>query len=134
MVEGINRSIIVALSSNDVSGLKPYASTPHSMHKKIVDDTLLIGLPTAKEASSFKTIMSDFSVAFDTSINQDKSKLFFFNTPMPIQRNITRILDFPISTLTYKYLGVTLPDRPLAHCTWEALINKLEKRLANLTF
>lgn len=131
MAKWLSQSITATLSANELSGLKPHPLAPPSTHQQFVDDTLLMGLPTAKEASSFKTILSDLSAASGTSINQETSKLFFFNTPLPIRRNIARILDFPISTLPSKYLRVPLTNRPLAHVTWEALINKLEKTLAN---
>ena len=75
-----------------------------------------------------------FSMASDTTINREKSKLFFFNTPLSICRNIARLMDFPINTLPSNYLGVPLTGRPLFRATWEDLINKLEKRIANWTF
>lgn len=134
MAEGFSRSIFVALHSNKLAGLQPYAFSPPYMHQQFVDDTLLMGLLTIREASSFKSILSDFCAAFGTTINLEKSKLFFFNTPLSICRNIARLLDFPISTLPSNYLGVPLTDRPLSRATWEDLINKLEKRNANWTF
>jgi len=93
-----------------------------------VDDTLLMGLPTSKEALSFKFILSDFSVASGTSMNQEKSKFFFFSTPPTIQGNIARILEFQRSNLPSRYLDVPLSDKPLAHSTWEALIIKMKKK------
>lgn len=104
------------------------------MHQQFVDDTLLLGLPMIKEVSSLMSILSDFSATFGTFINPKKSKLFFFNTPFPIRRNIARFLVIPISTLPSIYLGVPLVDRPLSRATWENLINKLEKIISNWTF
>jgi len=54
------------------------------MGQQFVDETLLMGLPTTNDYSSFKIIMSHFSTTSSTTINQEKSKLFFFNTPMAI--------------------------------------------------
>lgn len=133
MSKGLSLSIIVALSSNDLSNLKLYALAPPSMCQQFVDDTLLIGLPTAKEATPFKAILSYFFDAYGTSINQEKSKLFF-NTSPSIQRNIVIILNFPISILPSKYLGVPLTNKPMVSSIWKALLSKLEKRLPNWTF
>lgn len=91
-------------------------------------------LPIEKEALSFKAILSDFFVVYGTSINQEKSKLFFFNSPSSIQGNIPRILEFQRSNLPSRYLDVPLTDKPLARSTWEALIIKMQKMLANSTF
>lgn len=129
MVEGHSQSIYVTLFSNKLLGLQPYAFAATSTHQQFVDDTLLMGLPTIGEASSFKSIRSDFSEASGITINPEKSKLFLFNTLLSICINITKLLDFPINTLPSNYLGI-----PLSRATWEDLINKLEKRMANWTF
>ena len=84
MDEGLSRFITTTLSSNDVCGLKSYALATPSTGQQFVDETLLMGLPTTNDYSSFKIIMSHFSTTSSTTINQEKSKLFFFNTPMAI--------------------------------------------------
>lgn len=43
-------------------------------------------------------------------------------------------MEFQRCNLPSKYLGVPLIDKPLARSTWEALIMKMEKILANWTF
>lgn len=134
MAEGLSRSIIVALHANKLSGLQLHASAPPSMHEKFMDDTLLMGLLTIREASALNTILSNFFAASGTTIDPEKSNLFFFNTPLPIHKNISRLLDFPIITLPSNYLGVPLTDRPLSQATWEGLINKVEKLISNWTF
>lgn len=51
---------IVAFHANNLSGLQYHASAPPSMHQQSADNTLLMGFATIREASSFKTIISDF--------------------------------------------------------------------------
>jgi len=60
MAEGLSHSITVDLHANKLSGLQPHASAPPSTHQQFVDDTLLMGLPTIREASSIKTIFLTF--------------------------------------------------------------------------
>jgi hypothetical protein len=43
---------------------------------------LLMGLPTVKEAQEFKKTLDLFNLALGTIINQEKSQVFFFNTPL----------------------------------------------------
>lgn len=134
MAEDLSWSITSAMHENKIIGLQPHASNPSTTHQQFVDNTLLMGLPSIKEVASFMSILSDFSATSSTSINPLKSKLFFFNTLFPIYRNISRFLTIPISSLPSTYLGVPLTDRPLSRATWENLLNKLEKILANWTF
>lgn len=55
-----------------------------------------------KEASAFKEILSDFALATSTYVSLDKLKVFFFNTDIAIQRNLTRILGFQRDQLLCK--------------------------------
>jgi hypothetical protein len=47
-----------------------------------VDDTKLMGIPSAKEARAFKKILDDFMEASGISINHLKSQIFFFSMPL----------------------------------------------------
>ena len=62
-------------------------------------------------------------------VNITKSKIFFFNTNIAIQRNISRILGFQRDMLPSKYLGVPLIDKPLSTTIWEPFINKLQDKI-----
>ena len=84
MVEGLSHSISASLHENKLFGLQPHAFAPPTTHQQFVDDTLLMGLPSINEATSFMSILMDFSATSGTSINPLKSKLFFFNTSLPI--------------------------------------------------
>jgi hypothetical protein len=41
-----------------------------------------MGSPMVKEVKGFKSILDLFNSASGTVINQEKSQLFFFNTPL----------------------------------------------------
>jgi len=86
---------------------------------------MLQGVPTVKEATTYKQILSVFAVAIGMEVNLSKSKIFFFNTNIAIQGNISRILGFQMDSLPSKYLGVPLTAKPMPKSIWERLINKL---------
>lgn len=51
MVEGLGRTISIALDNNHLIGLKLHDFGTTSTHQKFMDDTLLMGVPTVVEAS-----------------------------------------------------------------------------------
>ena len=90
-----------------------------------MDDTLLHGIPTFKEAKAYKWILEEFGEASGAEINHSKSMIFFFNTNPAIQRNLANILGFECKTLPTKYLGIPLTEKSYKMSTWEGIINKL---------
>jgi hypothetical protein len=99
-----------------------------------VDDTLLLNSPTVQEATKLNSILSDFSEASGMMLNLDKSKLYFFNTPVPVQRHISRLLGIPRSSLPSNYLGVPLTGAAASSISWDSLILSISSRLRNWTF
>ena len=67
-------------------------------------------------------------------INLTKSKLFFFNTSIPVQRNLSRILKIQKNSLPTKYLGIPLSEYAYKSANWEALLNKMKARLSSWTY
>ena len=94
---------------------------------------MLQGTPTIKEAKAFKQILSEFSRVAGTKVSLTKSKIFFFNTDISIQRNISRILGIQIDHLPSKYLGMPLTDKPLSKEVWESVTNKLKDKVSTWT-
>jgi hypothetical protein len=134
MMEGLSRSIKSATAAGEIKGIKPFENCPTSTHQQFVDDTLLHGTPTVKEAKDFKRILKDFGEASGVEINHSKSMIYFFNTNPTIQRNLANILGFERKTLPTKYLGIPLTDRACTKATWEGVINKLQERVKNWTY
>lgn len=93
-----------------------------------MDDTLLHGTPTVKEALAYKSILTLFSKASGMEINHAKSKIFFFNTHLAIQKHLTSILGFKRSILPSKYLGAPLTSNPWQKHHWESTLAKLENK------
>jgi hypothetical protein len=94
---------------------------------------MLQGIPTVKEALAYKQILNDFAMATGMEVNLSKSKIFFFNTNIAIQRNISRILGFQRDSLPSKYLGVPLTAKPLHKSIWEPVINKMQDKIRKWT-
>jgi exonuclease III len=134
MAEGLSRTIHAALENNLLTGLPLHGISPPISHSQFVDDTLLMGSPTAREANSLKEILQTFSDASGLECNKDKSQIFFFNTPPPIQHHISEILGFNRSSLPSKYLGIPLIDNALRNSSWENLLSSFSKRLSSWTF
>jgi len=133
MAEGLSRLLKSVVSSQAMKGLSLHGRAPQT-HQQFVDDTMLFGHPSSKEASALKSLLSLFSDASGTSINAAKSQLFFFSTPPSTQRHIARILGYPISHLPSKYLGAPLSNSAIKHASWRLLLDKLESKLSTWTF
>jgi len=86
-----------------------------------------------KESLAYKQILRDFAMASGMEVNLSKSKFFFFNTHIAIQRNISKILGFQRDFLPSKYLGVPLTAKPLHKSIWEPVINKLQDKIRKWT-
>eukprot|EP00253_Pinus_taeda_P035691 PITA_35691 len=69
----------------------------------------------------------------DTKVSLTKSKIFFFNTDISIQRNLSRILGFRREALSMKYLGVPLTHKPLQKDIWDPVLNKLKDKISKWT-
>ena len=94
---------------------------------------MLQGIPTVREARVFKNNLNEFTMAADTKVSLNNSKVFFFNTNIAIQRNITRILGFEREQLPSKYLGIPLTNKPLSKEVWEPILNKLQDKVKKWT-
>eukprot|EP00253_Pinus_taeda_P019968 PITA_19968 len=122
MMEGLGRAIKMENAEGRIQGLKLTLDGAASTHQQFLDDTILQGIPMVKEAIAFKLILNDFALATCTEVSLDKSNVFFLNTDIAIQRNLTRILGFQRDQLPSKYLGMPLIDKPLSKGVWEPVV------------
>eukprot|EP00253_Pinus_taeda_P024479 PITA_24479 len=61
MMEGLGRAIRAAKEEGRIQGLRLTQGGDTVTHQQFVDDTMLQGTPTVKEAKAFKQIVSEFS-------------------------------------------------------------------------
>jgi len=133
MAEGLGRLIQANLHDSKLKGLSFHESPPMA-YQQFVDDNLLFGHPSVHEARSIKRILKTFSEASGTTINLEKSQIYFFNMDVVTKRNIARILGFSTSSLPTKYLGAPLTDSAIKHSSWHHLLDKLERKISSWTF
>eukprot|EP00253_Pinus_taeda_P025758 PITA_25758 len=133
MMEGLGRSIKQAKALGKIKGLQLMENGQALTHQQFVDDTMLQGIPTVKEASVYKQILNDFAMAIGMEVNLSKSKIFFLNTNIAIQRNISKILGFQRDSFPSKYLGIPLTDRPMHKSIWEPVLNKMQDKVKKWT-
>ena len=88
MSEGLGRMLKAALISNSLRGISIHGA-PSNVYQQFVDDNLIFCHPSVQEARTLKSILNTFSKASGTSINLAKSQLFFDNTSIFIQNNIS---------------------------------------------
>jgi exonuclease III len=134
MAEGLGRYLKAAVSDGSLSGIPIHGLLPEPSHSQFVDDTLLMITPTVKDATKLNSILSDFSDASGMLLNLDKSKLFFFNTPAPVQVHLSSFLGIARSSLPSTYLGIPLSDESARSISWDSLLLSLANRLSNWTF
>jgi hypothetical protein len=134
MAEGLGRYIKSAVLEGTLQGLPLHNIRPAPSHSQFIDDTLLMNSPTAREALKLNSILSDFTEASGMTLNLEKSKLFFFNTPTAVQLHISRILGIPRSSLPSNYLGIPLTGAPTKTISWDSLLISISNRLSNWTF
>jgi exonuclease III len=134
MAEGLGRYLKDAVLDGSLSGLPIHDLHPAPSHSQFVDDTLLMITPTVRDANKLNSILSDFSDASGMLLNLDKSKLFFFNTPIPVQVHLSTLLGIARSSLPSTYLGIPLSGESAKSISWDSLLLSLANRLNNWTF
>jgi hypothetical protein len=89
---------------------------------------MLHEIPTIKEARTYKKILSDFREALGIEINHSKSMVYFCNTNIGVQRNLSNIVGFERKNLPNRYMGAPLMNRESKYITWEGILTKLQER------
>ena len=107
MMEGHGRSIKHAKVIGKINGLQLTENGQTLTHQQFVDDTMLQGVPTVKEATTYEQIMNRFSMATCMEVNLSNQKSFSL---IPILRFKGIFLEF----LSFK--GIPFPQN-----IWESL-------------
>lgn len=134
LMEGLSRIIQKAKAEGKLNGLRPLLNLPSSMQQQFVDDTMLHGSPTVKDAKAYKSILSLSLGRLHVWILTTLNPLFlFFNTHIAIQNHLAGILGFRIGVLPSRYLGAPLTTKPWQKGHWEKLLANMEKRSKHWT-
>jgi len=89
-------------------GISLHGEESLASHQKFVDKNMLMASPTMKESLTIKQVLNNFFEAYGMCINEEKSNIFFFNTPQPIQCHLTSLLGFQPRNIPSNYPGVPL--------------------------
>ena len=108
MAEGLGRFLKSQVRKDLIQGWIWNNNLPSYSHLQFVDDIGLIGMARISEVVNFKRALDTYLKASGQHINDDKSSIYFFNTPQLIQNRIAKILRFQIGSLPLMYLGVPL--------------------------
>eukprot|EP00253_Pinus_taeda_P022158 PITA_22158 len=133
LMEGLSKLIAKRKADGQIKGLQPIRSCPATTHQQFVDDTMLHGTPTVKEATEYRDILHLFSRASGMEINFSKSTIFFFNTHQVVQSHLSRLLGFKIGSLPSRYLGAPLTLKPWQKAHWEKVLANMERRCKHWT-
>ena len=90
---------------------------------------MLFGQVSVLEARRIKWGLTTFLEASGLEINNDKSQVYFFNTPIITKRNILIILRFSEGKLPSKYLGKPMAESTIRQVSWKDLLDRLKSRL-----
>jgi hypothetical protein len=133
LVEGLGHLLKRNVELGNIQGWSWGGDLPSQSHLQFVDDTALMGMATVREATSLRQLLDVYLEASGQMINEDKSSIFFFNMPIPIQRRIANILRFQIGTLPCMYLGIPISVGHLPRGSWQNIIDKFRLKVNHWT-
>ncbi|XP_059070603.1 uncharacterized protein LOC131860240 [Cryptomeria japonica] len=108
MAEVLSNLIKTKQSAKHWNGVRVHRLIEPFAHSQFVDDTILFGEATMKEAKGIKEVLDEYSKLSGQVMNVDKLQFFFFNTGRLIQNRISQMLGFKIVDLPIKYMGIRI--------------------------
>jgi hypothetical protein len=131
MVETLGRQLEKDRTSKAIPGIKITRGTKRINHSQFVDDTLLIGGASIIMAKRFKTALENFTQASGALINNAKSNVYAWNTPIRTARLIASIFCFPLieKWQSFRYLGIPICLKSLPNSAWNQILDKLKNKL-----
>ena len=76
MMEGLGKAINYAKALGKIKGIQLKENGQTMTHQQFLDDTMLHGIPTVKEALAYKKILNKFALATGMEVNLSKSIFF----------------------------------------------------------
>lgn len=127
MDECLGRYINQLTIQGSVHGLIPSSQLNACSHEQFVDDMILMGIATIKEARNQRNTLNIYIKASGQLINWEKSSILFLNTPLERQNKIAIIWGCTIASFPGLYLGLPF-DSNLLNTFQEMLIDKYNKK------
>ena len=76
LAEGLGRSLKAKIWEGLTTGLRPHEGMQVQTHQQFVDDTMLMGLASIREAKAIKCTLEAFKRASGLEVNKGKSQIF----------------------------------------------------------
>ena len=109
--------------------LRPLSKEQTCLHQQVVDELIVMGEASVKNARNIKKALEDCGHAMRHIINWNKISIFSINVNVKRQAKIQRIMGCEVGILLESYLGLPLYlDPPKSF--WSSLIDKIHTKLA----
>ena len=112
LAECLGRFVDDMVLKGDFLGLNPSSSTLVCSHQQFVDESIVMGEASMKNARNIKKALVDYGYAIVHIINWNKSVIYFMNVSVEIQLKIKNIIGCKIGSLPGSYLGLPLGLSP----------------------
>jgi len=131
MVETLSRQLEKDRIDKSIPGIKLDRGVKHLNHSQFVDDTLLVGGDSIIMAKCFNTALENFTQASGALINNTKSNVYVWNTPLKTTRLIANVFLFPLveKWQTVRYLGIPICLNSLPNSAWTHILEKINSKL-----
>ena len=115
----------------EILGLNIAKGVKNVNHTQFADDTLLLGVASARSALRFKEVLDDYSEATGSSLNKSKCKDFCWNISASTLSAISRILGFStsLSWSSFTYLGLPIFRKLAYNRDWIPLLDKFKAKI-----
>lgn len=130
MSEALSKIIQREVRKVNIMELRPSSQASSCSHQKFVDDTLLMGEGSIKEAKILKKTLDTYEQGTGQNISLAKNSIFFFNTLEHRKKNISLILGCKVGILPDSYLGFPLCHGLALDSFWANLIDRFQNKLA----
>lgn len=128
--EGLHRAIETAKEQNLFSGIQLSNGGPVISHLQYADDAIFCGDWSIQNARNLIRILKCFELATGLKVNLNKSKLFGISTVPAENETIARIINCPVGSFPFLYLGLPIGVPMGRAAFWNPLIEKFRARLS----
>ena len=109
--------------------LNPSSKALICSHQQFVDDSIVMGEASVRNARDIKMALEDYGKASGQFINWNKSVIYFINVNVSRQNKIKKLIGYEIGSLPSSYLGLPLCLEP-PKSFWSLLADKIHSKLA----
>lgn len=119
------------MQDQDLMGLRIARGVKNINHALFANDTLLLGAASLSSTSKFKAALDEFSMAFGSVVNKNKSHIYSWNTPPRLLSAISRCLGYAASAswTSFKYLSLPVVHKRISRKDWLPQLEKFQAKI-----